>query len=299
LPKKADKPKQAKTSEKTLAEIFPDLPEDIDLDDFDAGLIPEHLAVIMDGNGRWATARGMNRVQGHTAGIKAVRELIQTANDIGVRYLTIYSFSTENWARPKAEVTALMTLFAQTMAAELSALHEKGVRVEVIGDLSTLPVATQEVFISAIAATTFNRGMRLIVALNYSGRQEILRAVREVARAAMDGDLEIDAMFADYDYDDDDDDDAENTSSELAFDSDLDSIINRRFEDELFTAGYPDPDLLIRTSGEYRLSNFMLYQLAYTELYFTPVLWPDFDRYELLRAILDYQKRNRRYGGLT
>ena len=254
-----------------MAEVFPDVPADIDLEAFDPAIIPVHLAVIMDGNGRWAEGRGLGRVQGHAAGIKAVRELIRTANDVGVRYLTIYSFSTENWSRPAHEVSALMQLFAKTMAAELEPLYAEAVRIRVIGDMSPLPQATRRVFEKAQEKTRDNLGMSLVIAVNYGGRQEILAAARKLASQAADGRL----------------------SAEQAANISLEQLAA-----ELDTADIPDPDLLIRTSGEFRISNFLLYQLAYTEMYFSPVLWPDFDRYELLRALLDYQGRSRRFGGV-
>ena len=254
-----------------LQHIFPEPPGDIDLGSFDIDCIPTHLAVIMDGNGRWATARGMTRVQGHAAGIKAVRELIRTSNDVGIRYLTIFSFSSENWSRPRSEVTALMSLFAKTMAAELKPMSDEGVRIQVIGDISPLPESTRRVFLQAIQTTRDNQGMTLVVALNYGGRQDILRAAQELAHQAATGAINA---------------------------TEIDQLTVEDFAARLDTAAIPDPDLLIRTSGEYRLSNFMLYQSAYAEMYFCPGYWPDFDRYELLRALLAYQKRNRRFGTL-
>lgn len=256
----------------SLNQIFPDVPSDIDLDRFDSSSVPEHLAVIMDGNGRWATSRGMTRAQGHASGIQAVRELIRASNDVGVRYLTIFSFSSENWSRPKIEVQALMTLFAQTMAAELDSLDEEDVCIRVIGDMGFLPEATRRVFLEAQTKTHDNQGMTLIVALNYGGRQDIVRSAQALARQAASGDLSL---------------------------AEIDQLTVDGFAKKLYTADFPDPDLLIRTSGEYRLSNFMLYQLAYTEMYFSSGYWPDFDRYELLRALLVYQARNRRFGSVN
>jgi undecaprenyl diphosphate synthase len=262
---------KSKLDADNLRQIFPELPEDIDIRAFDQEHIPVHLAVIMDGNGRWATARGMTRVQGHAAGIKAVRELIRTSNDVGIRYLTIFSFSSENWSRPRAEVTALMSLLAKTMAAELKPMSDEGVRIQVIGDMSPLPESTRRVFLQAIQTTRDNQGMTLVVALNYGGRQDILRAAQELAHQAAAGAIDT---------------------------TEIDQLTVEDFAARLDTAAIPDPDLLIRTSGEYRLSNFMLYQSAYAEMYFCPGYWPDFDRYELLRALLAYQKRNRRFGTL-
>ncbi|MCL2757424.1 MAG: isoprenyl transferase [Coriobacteriia bacterium] len=254
-----------------LNELFAPAPSDIDLAAFDTSRVPKHIAVIMDGNGRWAQERGLMRAAGHKAGIEGVRELIRTSNDIGVRFLTIYSFSTENWSRPYQEIELLMNLFAKTMAAEIEALHKEQVRVVTIGDTSKLPEETRKTFERAIARTEGNTGMTLVVALNYGARAEILKAVRAIARDAASGVLDIAAIDA---------------FDEIAFTNYLD------------TAGIPDPELLIRTSGEYRLSNFLLYQIAYSELYITDTLWPDFDRYELLRAVMDYQGRNRRFGGI-
>ncbi|MDR2586828.1 MAG: isoprenyl transferase [Coriobacteriales bacterium] len=247
------------------------MPDDIDFAALDFERVPAHIAVIMDGNGRWATQRNKSRAAGHKAGIEGVRALIRTANDLGVRYLTIYSFSTENWARPAMEVKTLMTLFANTMAAELAGLHEEQVRVRTIGDLSLLPAKTRKTFEDAVYRTRNNEGMTLVVAVNYGSRDEIVRAAQAIARRARAGELDEAA---------------------------LDALDPAAFAGYLQTAGIPDPDLLIRTSGECRLSNFLLFQIAYSELYITPVLWPDFDAHELLRAIIDFQGRKRRFGGV-
>ncbi len=256
---------------KPLAQVFEGSPADLDPSSIDTERIPTHVAVIMDGNGRWAVEHGKQRAAGHKAGIKGVRELIRTASDIGVDYLTIYSFSTENWSRPRAEVKGLMELFAKTMAAELTGMHEEGVRIRVIGDLSELPRRTRETFEDAIRKTANNAGMTLVIAANYGSRQEIVEAARTIALAVQRGDMTTEQ---------------------------LESLDDQGFASYLETSGIPDPDLLIRTSGEYRLSNFLLYQIAYSEFYSTPVLWPDFDRFELCRAILEYQRRNRRFGGV-
>lgn len=225
----------------------------------------------MDGNGRWAKKRALNRLKGHKAGIEAVRETIRCTSDLGVRYLTIYSFSTENWKRPQEEVVGLMDLFAKTMLAEVDGLHEEHVRVKTIGDLSLLPEETREAFEKAWEKTKNNTGMTLVVAVNYGSRQEILRAVNrcaeEVAARTADG-------LAPKEFSAED------------------------FERGLYTAGMPDPDLVIRTSGEVRLSNFLLWQVAYSEFVVTDVLWPDFDRYELLRCLLEFQGRDRRFGAV-
>ena len=246
---------------KPVNEIYPNPPEGLDPQELDEARVPRHVAVIMDGNGRWAKKRALNRLRGHKAGIEAVRETIRAASDSGVRYLTIYSFSTENWKRPEAEVEGLMELFANTMLAEVDGLHEEHVRVKTIGDMSRLPTDTREAFEEAWEKTRGNDGMTLIVAVNYGSRQEILHAVEKLAEQG----------------------------GEITEDS---------FSSALYTAGIPDPELLIRTSGEMRVSNFLLWQLAYTEFYCTDVLWPDFNRYEFLRALLSYQGRNRRFGAV-
>ena len=251
---------------KPLEHIFPNPPADADPAQLNLSQVPEHLAVIMDGNGRWAKARGKVRLQGHKAGIEAVRETIRCANDLGVNYLTIYSFSSENWKRPKDEVTGLMDLFAKTMLAEVDALHEEGVRVKAIGRLEALPPKTRAAFETAWEKTKGNTGMTLLVAVNYGGRTEIIDAVKAYLASA--------------------------PASELP---ELDEEL---FAQHLYTAGIPDPDLLVRTSGELRVSNFLLWQIAYAEMVVTDTLWPDFDRYELLRVLLQYQGRERRFGGV-
>ncbi|MDO4289947.1 MAG: isoprenyl transferase [Eggerthellaceae bacterium] len=256
---------------KPLDYIFPDPPAGLDPAALDAARIPEHVAVIMDGNGRWAKKRALNRLRGHKAGIEAVRETIRCASDLGVRYLTIYSFSTENWKRPEDEVVGLMDLFAKTMLAEVDGLHKEHVRVMTIGDLSALPDETREAFDEAWEKTRDNDGMTLVVAVNYGARAEILRAVQ----ACMDR-----AALA-----------AEETGA-------VPRVTEEMLERGLYTAGIPDPELLIRTSGEMRVSNFLLWQVAYSEFVCTDVLWPDFDRYEFLRCLLEYQKRERRFGGV-
>lgn len=254
------------TRPSTLAEIFPNPPADLDRDTLDLSKVPAHIALIMDGNGRWAEARGLARGEGHKAGVRAVREAITTCNDVGVRYLTIYSFSTENWKRPKTEVTGLMDLFAQVMGDEIDGLDEEHVRIELLGHVEDLPLATRTVFKQAARRTAKNTGMTLAIAVNYGSRLEIVDAARSLARDAKAGTL------------------------------DPDSIDEELFSSRLYTADMPDPDLLIRTSGELRLSNFLLWQLAYAEFYVTDVLFPDFDRYDILRALLAYQQRDRRFG---
>lgn len=253
---------------KSFDYIFPDLPSDIDTSLFREDLVPRHIAVIMDGNGRWAKKRALNRLNGHKAGIKAVRETIRTSSDLGVDWLTIYSFSTENWKRSDTEVTGLMDLFARTMLAELDELHEEGVIVRTIGDLSKLPSKTRDAFLAAEEKTKNNEGLCLVVAVNYGARDEILRAVNSIAeKAASTGQPE--------------------------------KIDEDEFKKFLFTADIPDPEVIIRTSGEMRLSNFLLWQAAYSEFVSTDVLWPDFDRYELLKCLLEYMSRDRRFGNAS
>ena len=237
------------------------------LAEFDASRAPRHVAVIMDGNGRWASKRGLPAIAGHTAGAKAVRESIAAAIEIGIEYLTIYSFSSENWTRPAEEVSGLMRLFVEVLERELTNLQRMHVRVEVIGLMAELPDATREAFERVCSATSGNAGLTLVVALNYGGRAEIVAAARGLAEDVASGKLTVD------DIDDD------------------------LFASRLATAGIPDPDLLIRTSGEWRVSNFLLWQIAYSELLITNVLWPDFGRVDLLKAVVDYQRRERRFGG--
>ena len=233
----------------------------------DPEAVPAHVAIIADGNGRWAAARGLPRAAGHRAGAKAIEEAIAAAKECGIRYLTIYSFSTENWRRPLSEVSALMGLFVEVLQAKMVDLMAQGVRVRVIGDLDTMPPKTASAFRKAVADTAANKSLDLVVALNYGGRDEIVRASRALARDAADGLIGPD------------------------------EIDETAFAGRLYTAGIPDPDLLIRTSGEMRLSNFLLWQVAYSEIRVTDVLWPDFCRDDLLEAVADYQGRERRFGG--
>lgn len=228
--------------------------------------IPEHVAIIMDGNGRWAKERGQDRVYGHHAGVLSVREVVNTAGEVGVKYLTLYAFSTENWNRPKAEVDALMELLVATIRKEVDELHKNNVRVHVIGDFESLPGICQKEMQEAMDMTAPNTGLNLILALSYSAKWEILRATRQIAEEVRSGNLNPDDI-----------------SDEL-------------FHKHLCTSKFPDPELMIRTSGETRISNFLLYQLAYSELYFTNTLWPDFGREQFLTALSDYQNRERRFG---
>jgi len=231
--------------------------------------VPQHIAIIMDGNGRWAKQKGMPRVLGHRSGVKSVREVTEAAAQIGVKYLTLYAFSTENWNRPPAEVMALMSLLVETIKGEIRDLNKNGVRLTAIGDIEALPAATLKTLREGIEKTKDNNRVTLVLALNYSAKWEILRATRHLAEQVKNGQLQPN------------------------------EITEATFEHELSTHGIPDPELLIRTSGETRLSNFLLWQVAYAELYFTPVFWPDFDKEELFKAILSYQNRERRFGMIS
>lgn len=233
-----------------------------------SGLIPEHIAIIMDGNGRWATKRSLPRIAGHHEGMKTVRKITRHANDLGVKVLTLYAFSTENWTRPKKEVEFLMRLPEEFLGTYLPELVERNVRVQVMGDFESLPTHTQRAVQKAMDETRDNTGLILNFALNYGSRTEIVQAVKTIAHAVKQGEL------------------------------DPEEITDQCIADHLMTKHLMEPDLLIRTSGEVRLSNFMLWQLAYTEFWFTDVLWPDFDETSLNEAIHVFQKRNRRYGGV-
>lgn len=251
-----------------LVAYYANAPQDIALADIDLARVPQSIAVIMDGNGRWAQARGLARGEGHIAGIDALRETITTCVRLGVDVLYAYAFSTENWKRPQAEVDLLMHLFAVTLVEELPLFHQENVRLVFMGDLEELPQETQEVFEHGLQETAGNTGMVLALAVNYGARAELARAARLLAQEVAAGDRN------------------------------LASIDEKTLGQHLYSHGLKDPDLLVRTSGELRLSNFMLYQLAYSEMYATPTLWPDFDRWELLRAIRTYQGRDRRFGGV-
>jgi undecaprenyl diphosphate synthase len=227
--------------------------------------LPSHVAIIMDGNGRWAAQRQLPRVQGHQAGIASVRDTVEASARLGIQVLTLYAFSVENWKRPPLEVRTLMTLLKRYLRLELKTLLKNNIRFTVIGRMEGLDPDIQQELLRAIDATRTNSGMRFNIALNYGGRAEIVDAARRLIEAGVRPD-ELD---------------------------------EHRFSEFLYTAGQPDPDLLIRTSGEMRVSNFLLWQIAYAEIWVTEVLWPDFRRQHLLEAILDYQKRDRRYGGIT
>jgi len=228
--------------------------------------IPKHIAVIMDGNGRWAQQQGHERLYGHNYGVESVREVLKAAKELKVNYLTLYAFSTENWNRPKEEVEGLMDLLIRTIAGEVDELNSKGIRLLTIGDTEGLPEGCRNELKKAIEITSHNTETSLILALNYSARWEIMNATKNIAKRIKNGDI------------------------------DFDSIDDKMFDDELTTSGIPDPELLIRTSGEHRVSNFLLWQIAYSEFYFTDVLWPDFTKEDLYKAVLDYQSRERRFG---
>lgn len=231
--------------------------------------LPKHIAVIMDGNGRWAKKKGAARIFGHKNAIKAVREVTEGCAELGVECLTLYAFSTENWSRPEVEVKGLMSLLVSTIKDELPTLMKNNISLHSIGDRSALPKETRNKLESAISETSKNSGLKLILALNYSGKWDIAHAMKSIAGEVAKGALTVD------------------------------EIGNEVVENHLSTAGFPDPELLIRTSGEMRISNFLLWQLAYTELFFTPVLWPDFRKEHLHEAILAYQGRERRFGKIS
>ncbi len=230
------------------------------------GDVPRHVAIIMDGNGRWAAARGLPRHLGHREGMKAVREVITGAADAGIEILTLFAFSTENWNRPRQEVSALMKLLQLYARKEREELARQGVEVHVLGELSRVDEATRRAIDAIVDETSGGRRLRLNLMISYGGREELIRAARILGERVRAGELEPD------------------------------EIDEEELERTLFTRDLPPPDLLIRTSGEYRISNFMLWQLAYTELYISPVFWPDFDRQKLYEAVLDYQQRDRRFG---
>lgn len=232
----------------------------------DMNRLPEHIAIIMDGNGRWAKLHGEKRIFGHQNGVSAVRATSEACAELGVRFLTLYAFSTENWARPQHEVDALMELLVATIRNEMNTLMENNIRLRAIGDIASLPDKCHRELLEAMEETGKNSGLTLILALNYSSRWEITEAIRKIGEEVKSGHLAV---------------------SEIA-----ESIVASYLE----TRDFPDPELMIRTSGEQRLSNYLLWQLAYAELYFTPVLWPDFEKEDLYKAIIDFQKRERRFG---
>ena len=251
-----------------LVQYFSDAPEDISLSDINLETIPSHVSIIMDGNGRWATARGLDRTEGHKAGVLSLREAVTTSVRLGLDVLSVYAFSTENWKRPQREVDLLMRLFAETLLKELPLFHQENVKLRFFGDLEALPEKTRKTFQRGLDETAQNTGMTFALAVNYGSRAELTRAAVLLANQIAEG-----AVSAD-------------------------SVTPADFEKNLYTAGLPDLDLLIRTSGELRLSNYLLWQLAYSELYVTQTYWPDFSKWDFLRAIKDYQGRERRFGGV-
>lgn len=235
----------------------------------DTTRLPRHIAVIMDGNGRWAKSHGQPRVFGHRNGVKAVREISEAAAELGVEYVTLYAFSTENWNRPKLEVDALMTLLVTTLRKEIKTLNDNNIKLQAIGDLESLPPKCYKELTEAIANTQYNNRMTLVLALNYSGRWEIAQATKRIAQEVAAGRIEAEAVN--------------------------DELVGQY----LTTAGMPDPELLIRTSGESRVSNFLLWQLAYTEFMFLPLFWPDFRREHLYESLVNFQQRERRFGKIS
>ena len=240
------------------------IPAEIDLQH-----LPQHVAIIMDGNGRWAKEQGKLRVFGHQNGVKAVKDTVEGAVELGIKYLTLYAFSTENWNRPQQEVNALMELLVKTITKETATLMKHQIRLNAIGDLTSLPAACYQELMEAMEKTSANTRCTLTLALSYSSRWELTEALKTVAKKVQAGELAPE------------------------------DINEQLLGNHLTTIGLPDPELMIRTSGELRLSNFMMWQLAYTELYFTPKLWPDFRRSDLHEAIIDFQKRERRFGKIS
>lgn len=232
----------------------------------DKSRLPRHIAIIMDGNGRWAREKGEDRLFGHYHGVESVRDIVEGCAELGIEYLTLYAFSTENWDRPEYEVVGLMELLVSTIRKEVESLNKNNIRLHVIGDMSMLPDYARNELNEALEITKTNTGLNLVMALSYSGRWELLNAVKNIAHAVKQGKLTVEAI-------------------------DQDTL-----QHYLCTSEFPDPELMIRTSGEYRISNFLLYQLAYAELYFTNVRWPDFRKENLYEAILDFQQRERRFG---
>jgi undecaprenyl diphosphate synthase len=236
------------------------------LPQIDKSRLPQHIAIIMDGNGRWAKEQGKDRLFGHYHGVESVRDIVEGCAELGIGYLTLYAFSTENWDRPEYEVVGLMELLVSTIRNEVESLHKNNIKLHVIGDLNMLPAYARAELQEALDFTKENTGLNLIMALSYSGRWELLNAVKNIAWEVKQGRLAVEA------------------------------IDQETLQQYLCTSAFPDPELMIRTSGEYRISNFLLYQLAYAELYFTQVRWPDFRKENLYEALLDYQGRERRFG---
>ncbi|SDD65562.1 undecaprenyl diphosphate synthase [Mucilaginibacter pineti] len=236
------------------------------LDKIDLLKLPKHVAIIMDGNGRWAKEKGKLRMFGHSNGVTSVRDVVEGADKAGIKYITLYTFSSENWNRPKLEVMAIMELMVSTIAKEIAGFMKNNIKLNAIGDLDKLPAKCLKELTAAMQKTSQNTGVVLTLALSYGSRREILHAVKSIAAQVKSGEIEIEDINEDV------------------------------FEHNLFTNDMPHPELLIRTGGEYRISNYLLWQIAYAELYFTPKLWPDFRKEDLYEALLDYQKRERRFG---
>lgn len=239
------------------------------MNSIDPEKLPLHVAVIMDGNGRWAKKRAFNRLRGHEEGAESVREIVRTSREIGIQWLTLYAFSEENWKRPSYEIKALMKLLKDYLRSELREMKENDIRFRTIGRTYKLPQDVRKAIARTVEQTSGNRGMNLTLALSYGGRQEMVDAAKALARRVQGGEV------------------------------DPEDISEEHIASSLYTAAMPDPDLLIRTSGEYRVSNFMLWQISYAEIYITPVLWPEFRREEYLKAIAEYQRRERRFGATT
>jgi len=239
------------------------------MENLDPNKLPKHIAIIMDGNGRWAQEQSQDRLFGHYEGVISVRKVVEAATEIGIQYLTLYAFSTENWDRPEPEVNGLMSLFVDTIAKEVPDLHKNNIQLHFIGNLALLPEDAQKALEAGMQQTAQNTGLNLIIALSYSSRWELTEAAKKIALQVQTGQLTID------------------------------KINEATLSKNLTTSDFPDPELMIRTSGEYRISNFLLYQLAYAELYFTSTLWPDFRKKDLVEALLDYQSRERRFGKTT
>lgn len=236
------------------------------LDLIDSKKLPRHIAIIMDGNGRWAQEQGQDRLFGHFHGVESVRNIVEGCSDLGIKFLTLYTFSTENWDRPQNEVNGLMELMAETIRKEVPLLNKNNIHLHVIGDLQLLPEYAMKELSEAMEMTSTNTGLNLILALSYSSRWELVNAVKKIAIDVKEGKIQPEAV---------------------------DQLLLEKY---LVTSDFPDPELMIRTSGEFRISNFLLYQLAYAELYFTNTRWPDFRKENLYEAIVDFQKRERRYG---
>jgi len=238
-------------------------------DQIDFSRLPQHIAIIMDGNGRWAKGKGKLRVFGHRNGVLSVRDVVEASTELGIKYITLYTFSSENWSRPRIEVSAIMELMVATIHKEINNFMKNNIRLNAIGELGMLPEKCHKELINAINKTAGNTGLTLTLALSYSSRREIAQTAKNIADKVQRGELA------------------------------LDDINEDTFANNLYTGGMPDPELLIRTSGEYRISNYLLWQIAYAELYFTSKLWPDFRREDLYEAIIDYQKRERRFGMIS